>query len=55
MLAIIFIIIGGIQIVTGNTGENIDKGKNTITWAIVGLFLSIFSYVIVVILNRFFE
>jgi hypothetical protein len=40
-VAVIMIIVGGIQIITGvTTGEKegkITKGKKTITWAIIGL------------------
>jgi len=47
-LALLFMIIGGIQILTayGNE-EKIGEAKKTITWALVGLVISILSYAIV--------
>lgn len=48
VIAIIYVIIGGYNYVTayGNP-ENIQKGKQTITWAILGLIVSIASFAIV--------
>ncbi|HRY91006.1 MAG TPA: hypothetical protein P5229_01540 [Candidatus Gracilibacteria bacterium] len=48
MLAVLFIIYGGIQILTayGKT-EKIESAKKTITWAIAGLIISLLSYAIV--------
>ncbi len=51
-LAVLFIIVGGITILTayGKT-EKIESGKKTIIWAITGLLISILSYAIVSIIN----
>jgi hypothetical protein len=48
ILAVIYIILGGYYYVTayGNP-ESIEKGKKTITWAIIGLIVSIASFAIV--------
>lgn len=48
VIAVIYIILGGYSYVTayGNP-ENIQKGKQTITWAIIGLVVSIASWAIV--------
>jgi len=48
VIAIIYVIIGGYNYVTayGNP-ETIQKGKQTITWAIIGLIVSIASWAIV--------
>ena len=52
-LAVLFIIIGGITILTayGKT-EKIESAKKTIIWAIVGLLISILSYSIVSIISN---
>jgi uncharacterized membrane protein len=51
-LSVLFIIIGGITILTayGKT-EKIESAKKTITWAIIGLLISILSYAIVSIIS----
>jgi hypothetical protein len=50
--AVLFIIIGGIQILTAyGADDKVGKGKKTITWAIVGLLISILSYAIVTIIS----
>jgi glucose uptake protein GlcU len=50
--AILFIIIGGIEILTAyGNDEKIGKGKKTVTFAIVGLLISILSYAIVSIIS----
>jgi hypothetical protein len=50
--AILFIIVGGIQILTAyGVDEKINKGKKTITFAIVGLLIAILSYAIVSIIS----
>lgn len=48
VIAIIYVIIGGYYYVTayGNP-ENIQKGKQTITWAIIGLVVSMLAWAIV--------
>ena len=46
--AVLFIIIGGIQILTAyGNDEKIGKAKKTITYAIIGLLIAILSYAIV--------
>lgn len=50
--AFLFIIIGGIQILTAyGNDEKIGNAKKTITYAIVGLLISILSYAIVSIIS----
>jgi len=50
--AVLFIIIGGIQILTAyGNDEKIGKAKKTITYAIVGLLAAILSYAIVSIIS----
>ena len=52
-LAIIFIIIGGIQYLGAMGNEDVSgKAKKTIMWAIGGLLIAIFSYAIVNIINN---
>jgi len=46
--AVLFIIIGGIQILTAyGNDEKIGKAKKTVTYAIIGLLIAILSYAIV--------
>lgn len=47
-LALLFVIIAGIQMLTayGNE-EQLEAGKKTLTWALAGFAISIFSYAIV--------
>jgi cobalamin synthase len=50
--AVLFMIIGGIQILTAyGNDEKIGKAKKTITFAIVGLLVAILSYAIVMIIS----
>lgn len=51
-LSFLFIIIGGIQILTayGNE-ESLSNGRKTVTFAIVGLVISLLSYAIVSIIS----
>ena len=53
VLAILFIIIGGLQYVTsaGNE-ENAKKGQKTITYAIIGLVVAILAFAIVQVVNN---
>lgn len=48
MVSIIFIIIGGIKYATsqGNAGD-LEKGKDIIVYALVGLFFVMFGFVII--------
>jgi hypothetical protein len=51
-LAVLFIVIGGIQYLAAfDNDELAKKGKKTIQWAIVGLFIVVFSYGIVMAIN----
>jgi FtsH-binding integral membrane protein len=51
--AVLFIIIGGIQILTAyGSDDKIGKAKKTITWAIAGLLIAILSYAIVSMISR---
>lgn len=51
-MAFLFIIIGGIQILTAyGNDEKIGNAKKTITYAIVGLLIAILSYAIVSIIS----
>ncbi|MDP3963721.1 MAG: hypothetical protein Q8Q39_04455 [bacterium] len=55
ILGVVFIIIGGISILTSGGDQNkLGTGKKTITWAIVGVIVLILSYSIVNIIARFF-
>lgn len=48
-IALIFIVIGGIQYITaGGNQEQAGKAKNTLTWAVIGFILIIASYGIIV-------
>jgi len=50
--AVLFIIIGGIQILTAyGNDEKLGKAKKTITFAIAGLLIAILSYAIVSIIS----
>jgi FtsH-binding integral membrane protein len=50
--AVLFIIIGGVQILTAyGNDEKIGKAKKTITFAIIGLLIAILSYAIVSIIS----
>ena len=47
-LSVVFIIVGGLQIIT-STGnpQRLAKAKSTLTWAILGLVIAISAYAIV--------
>lgn len=50
-LALLFVIIGGIQILTAyGNDERITAAKKTLTWALAGLVIAILSYSIVQII-----
>ncbi len=52
VVAVLFMIIGGIQILTAyGSDEKIGKAKKTITFAIIGLLIAILSYAIVSIIS----
>ena len=53
-IAVLFIIIGGFQIVTaGAIPDNLKKGKQTVLNAIIGLVIIILSYVIITVVANF--
>lgn len=53
VLAIFFVIIGGVQyLVSGANEEWAESGKKTLTNAIIGLVIIILSYVIVNVINN---
>jgi len=55
VLGVIFIIIGGISILTSRgDSQKLNTGKQTVVWAIVGIVLLILAYAIVNIIARFF-
>lgn len=48
IVALVFIIYGGVQYITSNGDQaKVDNAKKTITWAIVGLILIFLSFFIV--------
>ena len=48
LVAVIFVIVGGIRIMTaGGNEENVTKGRKTIVYAIIGLIVVFFARVIV--------
>lgn len=52
MIAVIYIIIGGFQMVTAGGNEStVTKGKQTLTYAVAGLIVSILSFSIVAIIQ----
>lgn len=53
IIAVLFVIIGGIQYMTaGVNEEQAEMGKKTLQNAIIGLVITILSYVIVVVIMR---
>jgi hypothetical protein len=52
MLAVVFILVGGLQLVysAGDPGR-VKRGRDTLTYAIVGLVLAIASFAIVTFLS----
>ncbi len=51
LLAIIFITIGGVLYITTDTIEGKEKGKETVTRAILGLLLALISWLILYTIN----
>ncbi|MFP4022497.1 MAG: hypothetical protein ACLFNR_02070 [Candidatus Paceibacterota bacterium] len=51
LLAIIFIMIGGVLYITTDTIEGKDKGKETVTRAILGLLIALISWLILYTIN----
>lgn len=53
ILAIFFIVVGGIQIATSQGDPSkFSKGKNTILYAVIGLIVMLVSYAIVVFVSQ---
>lgn len=51
--AVVFIIVGGVQMhLSFGEDEQIGQGKKTITWAVIGLVISILAIAIVQIISR---
>ncbi|MCA9391869.1 carboxypeptidase regulatory-like domain-containing protein [candidate division WWE3 bacterium] len=48
IMSVIFIIFGGFQIMTARDDpDRLEKGRNRITWAVLGLILSVSTFVII--------
>ena len=43
-IAVIMIMVGGVQLVIGGLMENKDSGKKTLQYAVIGLFVAFFSW-----------
>ena len=54
-LSVIFIVVGGFRyVVSGGDPRNTQQAKNTIIYAVIGLFISVFAFAIVnFIVGRF--
>jgi len=46
-IAVLVLVVGGIQYMVGGFSDNTDKGKNTIKYALIGLAVSFLAWVIV--------
>jgi len=45
LIAVLFLIIGGFQLISSaGNADNINKGKHTIFYAIIGLIIALLSY-----------
>ncbi len=56
VLAVVFIIVGGFQMIVGSGSEEaITKAKKTITWAILGLVVAILSFSIIAIVESLLQ
>jgi hypothetical protein len=56
LVAVLFIIIGGFRYITSAGNEELaEAGKKTLQNAIIGLIIIILSYVIVSVINNFFN
>jgi hypothetical protein len=50
--AVLFIIIGGFKMTaSGGKQETIDSGKRTVTWAVIGLIVTLMSWSIVIVVQ----
>lgn len=52
IVSVIFLIVGGIQYTTSAGGEGVKKAKKTITYALLGLVISISAYGILVFIQE---
>lgn len=56
ILALVFLVIGGITWITsGGDKEALAKAKSTVTYAIIGLVLGLSSFLILSLLESFFQ
>jgi len=46
-IAVLVLVVGGVQYMVGGFSDNTDKGKNTIKYALIGLAVSFLAWVIV--------
>jgi hypothetical protein len=52
MAAVLFIVIGGFQMILGGaSADNVKKGKQTLTWAVIGLAIILLAYTIVAVVQ----
>ncbi len=54
VIAVIMVMIGGIMyLVSGGEEEKISRAKKVITWALIGVVVSVMAYSVIEILNNF--
>lgn len=54
ILSLIFVIIGGIKLVTsGGDPKNLESARSTITYAIIGVVVALLSFMLVSLVQRF--
>lgn len=51
IISVVFVIVGGIQYITSGGGDQIKKAKRTITFALVGLVISVSAYTILLFIQ----
>lgn len=51
IISVVFVIIGGIQYITSGGGDQIKKAKRTITYALLGLVISVSAYSILLFIQ----
>lgn len=52
-VSMLFIVIGGLQYMTGPVTQNKEQGKKTVTYALIGLVLTLAAWIIVNIIQVF--
>ena len=52
IVSVIFIIVGGVQYASSAGGEGVKKAKKTITYALMGLVISISAYAILIFIQE---